>query len=290
MWVLNVDHTVPCPSNEAIREPYPRALVTKTNYFVLLSNEWAPSEAGLWSPPQDVMNLIGKVDADGEPLEADLVRRVQFGLRAQRLPKDTVWLGDRVPDVNWTFTGPASDGSARVQAGYTATFAYAASSYDGPNTTYGAVPNTGRRFDFASKLPGNQYDLPAFPVKLTTYCGFWQSVRGEMSVPYWQRLGECFNAERDPITNEIIVRAGFSAEGCPNGQVAFGRTAYRWQQGTIQEWTRLDMRRLFGLPYTYVTWERATAGGIFKNRRYMEPANAGIYVPVVEVQTVQEDP
>ncbi len=286
--MLNVDIQVPCPLAETVREPYPRTLVAQKTTFALLKNDWNPSEDGLFSAPQDVMNLIGKVDADGNPLMAGLVRNVQFGMRAQRLPKDEVWLGERVPDINWLFTGPSSDGSPRAQGGVTATYAYAAASFVGPQVATGAVDGKGRRFDLNTRLPSNRYDLPAYPVQLTTYCGFWQTVRGEVSVKEWQPSSACFAAPRDPVTNEMIVSAGHSTEGCPTGQISAGKEVFRWKATTIQPWLRLNMKD-FGLPNTFVVWTKSTGGGLFKSRLYKEPPNYGIFVPVVEVQTVQQD-
>jgi hypothetical protein len=286
--VLNVDLQVPCPLAETVREPYPRSLVTQPTTFALLKNDWSPSEDGLYSAPQDVISLIGKIDGDGNPLEAGLVRRVQFGMRAQRLPKDEVWLSERVPDINWVFTGPSSDGSPRAQGGVTATYAYAAASYAGPEVATGAIAGKGRRFDLNTKLPSNRYDLPAYPVKLTTYCGFWQTVRGDVSVKEWKATSACFAAQRDAVTNEIIVPAGHATEGCPTGQISAGSYVFRWKTATIQPWMRLNMKD-FGLPNTFVVWTKASGGGLFKTRYYKEPANYGIFVPVVEVQTVQQD-
>jgi hypothetical protein len=287
VWILRVDLKVPCPMNETIRQPYPRALVSKESYFGILPAEWNPGPGGLWSDPQDVYSLVGKVDADGNPLREGLVRRVEFGLRAQRLPKNTNWLGMLVPDINWAFTGASSDGDASFQEGITATFSYAAASYVGPNASTGAVPNKGRAFNFTSKLPDSSYNLPAYPVRVTTYCGFWNSIKMEQSVKYWQQLSTCIPTWEDELGN-IVIPAGYSSEGCPAGEIAFGEWRYRWEPVVLQEWTPIDMR-IFSLPTTYVGSTRATGGGIFKNVTYREPAGGGIWVPAVEVQTIAED-
>ena len=287
VWILNVDIQVPCPVNEVIREPYPRALVSEPTFMGLLPAEWSPSASGLWSDPQTVYDLTGRIDADGDPLEEGLVKNVQFGLRGQRLPKGTIWIGMTVPDVNWYFTGNSSNGSPRSQEGFTATYSYAAASYVGANASTGAVANKGRRFDFANRRPGTTYDLPAYPVRITTYCGFWHSIKLEQSVRYWQALSACFATYQDEEGN-WVVPAGFSDEGCPPHQIAFGEWRFRWEPYVLQPWRGVDMR-MFGGPTTYVPMTRATGGGIFKNVTYMEPSGNGVWVPVVEVQTVQQE-
>ncbi len=272
--------------NEVLRQPYPRALVDNINYFGLLPNEWSPGPGGLWSPPQNPYPLDGKIDGDGLPLMEGLVRNLEVGLRAQRLNKDDNWLGMIVPDVNWTFTSASSKGDARVQQGITATYSYAAASFVGPNVATGAVPNRGRRFDLENKVVTNAYDLPAFPVRITTYCGFWNSVRLEQSVKYWQQTGGCITAAEDENGN-LIIPAGMSEIDCPTGQVAPGQWRYKWVPKVLQDWTPIDMRR-FNMPTTYVPTSRATVIGIYKGLSYREPTGNGIWVPVVEVQTVQQ--
>jgi hypothetical protein len=287
IWVLNVDVRVPCPMNEVIREPYPRILVDQEGYYGLVPAEWSPSEAGEWSAPQNVYSLQGKVDVDGNPLYPDLVRNVRFGLRAQRLSKNTNWLGMVVPAVNWNFAGNSSDGDPRYQEGFTSTFSYAAASYVGPEINTGAVANKGRRFDFANSRPGDAYDLPAFPIKITSYCGFYHSIKLEQSEEYFQPLGSCILAQTNP-DGSLIIPAGFARHDCPNGMIVFGEIRYRWTPVVLQSWTPIDMKR-FGVSTTYVPYSRATAGGVFRGTVYMEPRGNGIWQPVVEVQTVQEN-
>ena len=284
-WTLPVDERVGCPINEMIRQPYPRAMVTQENRFALLSNEWFPGEGGKWSAPQNPYSLDGLIDAQGNPLVENIVRNVRFGLRSQRLPKGTNWLGSQVDDIKWTFTGASSNGDPRVQFGVTTTYSYAAASYTGPGAPAGAVNGKGRVYDRARRLPGNAYTLPAYPITLQTYCGFWYSIAMERSIAYWQQLSSCIDPEYDEDGN-AIVPAGFSTEDCPYGKIAFGETRHRWEIWTWIPWTRYDMREEgFSTPYVPVT--KATGGGIFQNRVYMEPTANGLWVPVVEVQTVQ---
>jgi hypothetical protein len=284
VWILNVDIKVPCPINETLRQPYPRSLVNVSSYFALLPAEWSPGPGGLWSDPQTVYSLDGKIDAQGNPLEEGLVRNVEFGLRARRLPKDTNWLGMAVPDVNWQFTGNPSNGEPRVQEGITATYSYAAASYVGPNVNTGAVANKGRRFDLNAGQLTNEYTLPAYPVTITSFCGFSFAIKMEQSVKYWQQLSRCFDTYTDE-NGEPVIPAGFSGEGCAAGQIAFGEWRYRWDPVTLQNWTSVDMRQ-FGLNTTYASFNKATGGGIFKSVTYAEPLGGGIWVPVVEIQTI----
>jgi hypothetical protein len=262
-------------------------MVTVANYFGLLPASYSPSEAGEWSAPQAVYSLHGKVDASGNPLEVGLVRNVQYGLRAQRLVKGQVWKDETVPDIEWKFTGPSSNGDAATQYGITTTFSYAAASYVGPNANVGALANKGRAFDFAAKLPSNNYTLPAYPVGITTYCGFDESVRMEISVPYWHPFGACFAAPRDASGNPYLP-AGHSYEDCPTGMISFGEERFRWEPAELMPWTAKDLRAL-GQPLPYLAFKGATGGGIFKSIIYTEPRGNGIWVPVVEVQTVQQD-
>lgn len=284
-WTLPVNERVGCPINETIRRPYPRALVTNENTFALLPNEWFPSAGGKWSVPQNPYDLNGLVDENGNPTVENIVRNVRFGLRSQRLTKGTLWLNVPVEDVKWTFTGPSSNGDPGTQYGITTTYSYAAASYTGPGAPPGAVAGKGRAYDRARRAPSNAYDLSAYPITLQTYCGFWYSIAMERSVAYWQQLSSCINQELDE-DDEPIMPAGFSHEGCPEGQIAFGETRHRWEIWTWIPWTRHDMREE-GFDTPFVPVRRATGGGIFQNRMYQEPTGNGIWVPVVEVQTVQ---
>jgi hypothetical protein len=287
VWSIRVDLTVQCPQNQVIREPYPRALVSVPNNFGLLPASWNPSENGLWSDPQEPYNLRGLIDAEGNPLEEGLVRRVQYGMRAQRLAKEQNWLGRSVPDITWSFTGNSSDGSPKVRYGITATYAYASASFVGAGVNTGAVAGKGRRFDFGARRPSNLYDLPAFPVKVSSFCGFWQSVKLEESVKYWQQLSRCFDTYTDE-NGDPVTPAGFSDEGCPTGQIAFGEWRYKWEPRVLQSWTPLDLRVL-GLPDPYLEFSGSTSAGLFKGVLYEEPVGRGIWVPVVEAQTVNVD-
>jgi hypothetical protein len=270
-----------------LRQPYPRGLVSVPNYFGLLPATYSPSMMGEWSAPGDVYSLHGLVDSYGNPLEAGLVRNAQYGLRAQRLVKNQVWVDEVVPDIKWEFTGPSSSNDPRTQFGITTTYSYAAASYVGPNASVGAQANKGRAFDRAARLPSSQYNLPAYPISITSYCGFDESVKIELSVAYWHQFSTCFAAPIDAEGNPYVP-AGHSYEGCPTGMISFGETRYRWEPTVLMDWTPKDLRVL-GQPLPYLPFRGATGGGIFKNVIYREPRNNGIWVPVVEVQTVQQD-
>ncbi len=215
VWNLRVDIGTTCPMNDVLLEPYPRALVSVPNDFGLLPREWNPGDGGIWSPPANVYSLAGRVDeTTGLPLEAGLVRNVQFGLRAQRLSFGSRWLGDNVPEVKWEFGGRSANGEASTQYGNVATYSYAAASYTGQNVTTSAQPTKGRDFDFTNRLPANSYSLPAYPVTLTSYCGFWQSLKMEQSRRYWHSLSSCVDVRRDAL-GQPSIPVGFRPTAVP---------------------------------------------------------------------------
>jgi hypothetical protein len=286
VWLLNVDIATTCPMNEVIVEPYPRALVSIPNRFGLLPKEWNPSATGLWSEPVDVYSLDGLVDWSEEPLSAGLVRNVQFGLRSQRLTFGSRWLGAYVPNVNWTFSTDSATGEPRTQYGISSTFAFAAASYIGPDITTSAQANKGRAFDFVNKAPSTSYTLPAYPVIVKSYCGFWQSLKLEESKRYWHPLMDCVPLRLD-ANGDPSLPAGFDQGDCPTNQMQFGEWRYRWEPVVLQAWTPINMQR-FGSPTPYVSFSRATTHGLYKGVVWKEPVGRGIWVPVVEVQTVQQ--
>jgi hypothetical protein len=286
IWLLNVDIATTCPMNEVLIEPYPRALVSVPNRFALLANEWNPSPDGIWSDPVDVYSLDGLVDWSEEPLSAGLVRNVQFGLRAQRLAANSRWLGATVPNVNWTFAADSASNEPRVQQGISSTFSFAAASYVGPGFTTSAQADKGRTFDHTRDVPSTSYTLPAYPVVVKSYCGFWQSLKLEESKRYWHPMMDCVPLRLDAEGNPSLP-AGFEQGDCPSGQMQFGEWRYRWEPVVLQAWTPINMRR-FGSPTPYVSFTRATAHGLYRGVIWREPTGRGIWVPVIEVQTIQK--
>jgi hypothetical protein len=286
VWLLSVNIATTCPMNEVLVEPYPRALVSVPQRFALIPREWNPSADGVWSPPQNVYSMDGVTDWSGQPLQAGLVRNVQFGLRSQRLAFGSRWLGALVPNVNWTYSTGSANGEALVQQGITSTYSFAAASYVGPDISTSAQANKGRAFNFTAKAPSTAYTLPAYPVVIKSYCGFWQSIKLEESRRYWHPFSECIPVRRDDDGNPSIP-VGFSTEGCPSDQMSYGEWRYYWEPITLQAWTPINMQR-FGSPSPYVGFTRATAHGVFNNAVWIEPTGRGLWVPVVEVQTVQQ--
>ncbi len=265
--------------------------------FSLLPAQWHPSEAGQPGQIHNPSNLADYMDADGNPTAAGVYRNVQIWLRTERLIADSQWppftpfdstQTDKqiVPKIQWQFTGRTANGDPQIQLGPLASFSYAAASYSGVDASTGAVPNKGRRFDFNGRQPSSSYDLPAYPVNVFSYCGLWRSIRGQVSERYWHPLTQCFPTYRDENGN-WAVPAGHETEGCPAGYIAYGEWRFRWTDMQWQ-WDPVDMRDL-GLPKSYLVNPYSTAGGLFNGTRWWEPRQAGIWVPVVEVQTVQQE-
>ncbi len=291
---------ISCPINEVMRVPYPRSIVVETTKFNLVPAQWFPSEDGKWSePPSNAANIADFIDSNGLPIREGIYRNIQLGLRGERLKKEQEWpprsfikptapfqIPEIVPDVKWTFTGRSAKGDLAVQFGLTTTYAYAAASYVGADAATGAVPNRGRRFDFAARQPGNTYDLPAYPVNLLSYCGFWQGIRGEISKKEWISESTCENKPVD-ADGKPYMPAGTSDEKCFNGQISYGHYAFYWSRFQTA-WQPKDLREE-NWPTSYVYEDRATAGGGFAGREWKEPYGNGVFVPVIEVQTVQQD-
>ncbi len=289
-----------CPINEAFRQPYPRALVDETVTYRLLPSDWYPNVNGGWSMPADPDNIDELEDDDREPIMEGIYKQMQLGLRSERLQPGTLWppsrfikpghpfqVPDLVPPVVWRFSGRASNNELSVQYGVSSTYSYAAASYVGTDVATSAQPNKGRRFDFANRRPGASYDLPAYPVQVESYCGFWYSIRGKKSKKYWINTSTCqprpVNAEGEPFTP-----AGTSGELCPSGQIAAGEFRFYWDDFQT-EWSPKDMRE--EMPgFSYLAQRRTTGGGTFAGIEYKEPTASGVWVPVVEVQTVQQEP
>jgi hypothetical protein len=286
---------VSCPVNEVLRVPYPRALVSEPVDFQLLPSQWSPSEGGRHGNEYNPTNLSDLIDEDGNPIGEGIHRKVLVWMRGERLVYQSQWPpflppGSRqtgtmdVPDIRWDFTGRSS-AFENTQYGTSARFSYETASYVGPNAATGAVSNKGRRFDFNADIPTDSYDLPAYPASVQTYCGLWRKITGEKSERYWHRLTQCFPTYEDPQGN-LVVPAGHSTEGCPTGSIAYGEWRYRWKPFTT-EWVPMDMRDETGAPVSFIVMRWTTSGGVFKNQRWWEPTYGGLWVPAVEVQTVQ---
>jgi hypothetical protein len=296
---LRGETPISCPINEVLRIPYPRSLVNETTKFNLTPAQWFPSESGTFSTPSDPDNIAAFIDADGNPIREGLYRQIQLGLRAERLkglqewppisyirPTDKFQVPETVPEVTWTFSGRAANGEASTQVGLTTTYSYAAASYYKDGLPNGTVATGGRRFDFNTRKPSSAYDLPAYPVKLISYCGFWYAIRGDVSKKEWKSESTCENKPISPIDGLPFIPAGMAEDKCFNGQISYGHYEYRWEKFQTP-WRPKDLREEFW-PTSYIYEDRVTSGGVFAGREWKEPYAAGILVPVIEVQTVQQ--
>jgi outer membrane biosynthesis protein TonB len=295
---LRGETPISCPINEVLRVPYPRSLVNETTKFNLVPATWFPSESGTWSTPSDPDNINDFLDSDGNPIREGLYRRISLGLRAERLKGDSEWpprpfirptdkfqTPEIVPPVTWTFAGRAANGEGSTQTGLTSTYSYAAASYYENGLDTGAVSTGGRRFDFAARKPSNTYDLPAYPVKIISYCGFWYAIRGEVSKKEWKSESSCENKPIGP-DGKPFIPAGMAEDKCFNGQISYGSYIYRWESFQTP-WRPKDLREEFW-PTSYIFEDRATSGGVFGGREWFEAYAGGILVPAIEVQTVQQ--
>jgi hypothetical protein len=287
---------IDCAINVALRQPYPRALVSEKVEYQLIPAMWFPSESGGWTSPADPDNLAEMEDEWGMPIGIGFYKQMQLGLKSERLPAGTYWpppavparpVGPQlVPKPQWTFDGRSANGELSTQWGISGTYSYAAASYVGPNATNGATPNKGRRFDFANRRPGTSYDLPAYGTRVKTYCGLWYAIRGLRSAKYWVNTSICRPKPIDPVTGLPFLPALTNDVNCPAGQYATGDWKYYWQSfQTI--WEPKDLREE-GMPNSFLTQNKTTGGGTFAGLEYREAPTGGVWVPVVEVQTVQE--
>jgi hypothetical protein len=279
-WAIRVSVGTRCPINRVLRDPFPRSLVSvPTNFWLMngVNDIWSPSQAGNWSNRVSPTNLSDFMDGDGNPTVEGVVRNVQLGLRSQRLAKGTNYFGEIVPDVQWGFTGRGGGGYLAAQQGISATYQYETASF--------GQPNRGRAFDFARNKPTEDYSLPAYPVSIETYCGHQWSMRWQESVKDFTSTGPCEWAPRAPWG--IYIPEGYDQGACPTGMMQPGTATYRWVDRN-ERWTPIDMREL-GAPLTYVPVRRAQGGGLFQRPDPYWDDNGGIWVPVIEVQTVLRD-
>jgi hypothetical protein len=287
---------IDCPINVAFRQPYPRSLVSERVQFQLLPADWYPSEVGAWTTPADPDNLEAIEDDDDNPIGLGFYKRMQLGLRSERLPAGSFWpppanpprtvAPQEVPKVLWNFTGRAGNGEPNAQYGISGTYSYAAASYSGPDALNGSTPSKGRRFDFVNRRPGSTYDLPAYAVAVKSYCGFWYAIKGMRSAKYWMNTSSCRPKPIDPRTGLPYLPALTNDVACPPGQYAAGDWKFYWQEFQTQ-WEPKDMREE-SMPNSFLTQLKTTGGGTFAGREYREPERGGVWVPVVEVQTVQQ--
>jgi hypothetical protein len=80
--------------------------------------------------------------------------------------------------------------------------------------------------------------------------------------------------------------AGTSNEGCAPGWVSPGNWQYGW--ATVQTpWAGVNMTQM-GYPVPYDVRSRTRSAGMFRGQMYIDSPD-GVWVPVVEVQSVLRD-
>ena len=271
-----------CPINEVLRAPYPRSLVnTETNYFLQPKTYDDPN--GFSLPPQNPDNLSAFVDGNGLPTaagyDAAIWRNFILTMRSQRFNGGENWFGQIASQPAWTFwdrswnTGP----NPRSQAGLTAQYTYGTSSA-GLGTTLG------QGYDLINHTPSGAYTLPSYEVDNQTSCGHQWVGSADLSERTWNKDGPCVQGTPLP-TNPVTYwgPAGTSPLGCPVGQFAPGHYIYYWSNFSTT-WSNLDMRQA-GRATSYDLQDTARGGGQVNSSYYWDN-NGGIWVPVVEVQSV----
>jgi hypothetical protein len=240
-----------CPTNEVIRMPYPRALVTVPVTFTLQDALLPKLQTAVAGPP--ARNATMPRTNYGVLLVHGAAGLVYLSVRGTRLQSNTNWFGQQVISPTWTFQDRSwhtSSAYPPVQRHISATYQYATSSY--------GLPEKGRGYDYVQKLPSNNYDLPAYPVQLATPCKYEYQVIVQKSWPFWT------------YTNPA-------------------RTAGVWNEQWVNitsAWQGINMRD-HGYPNTYEWWNVVRSGGVFKNVQYWDqPEPSQIWIPVLEVQSV----
>ena len=283
-WNVYAELDTACPINDVLRSPYPRSMVNMTTTFTLQPPDvtsLAGVATGLLAPD----NLSSFVDEQGNPTKAGykagIWKNLRLYLRSRRFDGGESWFGQTVPKPQWTFTDRTWNTSspfAQQQNGTQASYVYQTSSA-GLDTTFG------RAFDTADKVPANTYNLPAYGVTIKSFCGHEWMVTYQTAGRTWQPSGACYQTTLYPdgTTQEP---EGTSNEGCDPGWVAPGQWGYQWVDKTTN-WAGVDMTGI-GKSTTYDVRTRSQSGGVFAEQQYWDD-QTGIWVPVVEVQSVLRD-
>ncbi|MEO6061817.1 MAG: hypothetical protein ABIQ99_07770 [Thermoflexales bacterium] len=271
-----------CPINEVLRAPYPRALVNaETNYF--LQPALYNNVTGYDTAPQSPDNLNALVDAQGDPTEAGYAaavwRNFVLTVRSRRFAGGENWFNQPASLPGWTFwdrswnNGP----DPRTQQGAVAKYTYATSSA-------GLTSVFGRGYDQISRSPANTYALPAYQVDIETSCAHEWKGYAELAQRTWTKTGACVAGT--PLPNPPggwWHPEGTSGEGCAAGSYATGHYTFYWAPFATT-WSGIDMR-LTGRATSYDLQNSARGGGQVNGTYYWDD-NGGIWVPVVEVQSV----
>jgi hypothetical protein len=250
-----------CPINRVLRHPYPRALVSVDTQFLLQDDEWGTGGAGgNWSNSVDMPSLV---EDDSRPTGFNQYKQVTIGVRSFRFSGGEKWFGAVAPKPKWKFTdGGAAGKYATEQKGPVAVFAYEASSFGGDKK--------GRAFDFDKHLPSETYDLPARPVTIATTCGHQWSMKWKQSSVEYDDHCEGANETDDGK--------------CTSAGGTWKKKRYQWDDKEYT-WRNINLTK-YGLPTPYVTITPATGGGTFEGKTYWESPSGGIWVPVIEVQSI----
>jgi hypothetical protein len=288
-WNLNAKITTTCPVNKVNRSPYPRSLVNVETNFILDPPE---NISIVNTAPQSPANLSSFVDENGDPTKAGykagVWKNLVLTMRSRRFNGGENWFGQIIPPPQWTFddrTWNINKGRYPArQAGTETTYVYQTTSA-GLNTVFG------RGFDIVNKKPSDNYNLAAYGVSVETYCGHEWKESAMVADRTWNPTGPCYETRILP-NGKTLEYGGTSNEGCEPGFVSPGDWTYSWVQ-VETPWAGVDMRQK-GDPVSYDVRSFTRSGGFFKNRitgveeAYTDEP-AGVWVPVVEVQSVLRD-
>ncbi len=282
-WNLRANSSTSCPVNQVLRSPYPRSLVNVPTNFLLQPQEYNTID-GNASSPQSPANLSEFVDANGNPTksgyDAGVWKDLVLYMRSRRFNGGESWFGQTVPKPQWTFsdrswnTGPY----AKKQEGTQATYVYQTSSA-------GLLTLFGREFDMVNKVPGNIYDLPAYDVTVKTFCGHEWKVTVTIATRTWHPSGACYPTTLYP-DGTTYEPPGTSNDGCAPGYVSPGSYTYGWQNYQT-DWAGIDLTQM-GRSTSYDVRTTTQSGGMWQDTVYWD-LPPGIWVPVVEVQSVLRD-
>lgn len=164
-----------CPTNEVIRVPYPRALVSLPVTLSLnVDSSWVVSSSTLG--PSTQLNSYPK-DAHGTPLVHGAVGYVTLSVRGRRMTVAENWFGDFGPQPRWTIHERAINGGVQTRTGMSMTHTFQTSSF--------GLPANGRAFDLALGLPAVAHNLPAYRIQTETPCVYETRITVEKAWPYY---------------------------------------------------------------------------------------------------------
>lgn len=268
------------PLNVVLRKPFPRTLVTLDTTFELAP---APVPQTAWSAPKTPATTLGFIDGNGLPTAAGVMRNYQIGSKIQRLEGGVIWppasAHPPVISSTWQFEDRGWNTTAQFPAMQygddTRHFVYDTSSF--------GLNKKGRAFDFTTGAPStSDFSLPAYWLKLKTPWGYMYNLKWEES-----ERNNCDGANMLTATDS---KTGFTTDGCPVGQAAPIAAGFHWIDRSLyplNTGAALDLT-LYGNADAYRWHEKAQQCGEFAATRYCDPVDTQMWVPVLEVQTVQK--